>query len=308
MGLGAPGRRDDLVFARIRVAIQDIVPRRAIEHRRFLRDHPDLAAQALLRHVAHILAANHHAPRLGVVKPQHQGDQGRLPRPRSAHDPDLLARRHIQRHTVYAARLAPIGKADILKRDPGLLHHQINRPLAIHQRMRRRQSIHPVLGLANIAVNRHQRMAHPTRHLRNADRNRPRRRNVARRGHTNRPEPKRTANQHHRHHPRHGHQAEPESGGNHAIIQHPLTESADGVQRFAFLVVRMGKEFHRLDIGHGVHHLPRHHRPRPRPRFRAHPNTRHEPADHEEVPDHPKPQRQSHPAVDGRQQQRRPDQ
>jgi hypothetical protein len=53
MRVGALCRRgDDVRLARVRLAIGDVVAHRAVQQRGVLRDHADLRAQRILRHVA----------------------------------------------------------------------------------------------------------------------------------------------------------------------------------------------------------------------------------------------------------------
>ena len=72
MRFGLAGGDFNLFQRGVGAAIADIVQRRAVEHRGFLRDHADLAAQAFLRHVAHILPVDPHRAFFTVVQPQEQ--------------------------------------------------------------------------------------------------------------------------------------------------------------------------------------------------------------------------------------------
>ena len=115
--LGPRRRRLDLGIGRVGPAVADVVAGRAVEHRGLLRDHRDLAAQALLGDLADVLAADDDAPRLDIVEPQQQRDERRLARARGADDADLLARRDLERDVADAALAPAIAEADIVEPD-----------------------------------------------------------------------------------------------------------------------------------------------------------------------------------------------
>jgi adenine-specific DNA methylase len=54
MRLGPFRGGEDLLVGGVGAAVADVLHRRAVEHRGFLRDHRDLVAQAVLRHAADI--------------------------------------------------------------------------------------------------------------------------------------------------------------------------------------------------------------------------------------------------------------
>ena len=137
MRLGAAGGVDHLVLTRPRTAIKDVVTRRAVEHRGFLRDHRDLAAQAFLRQVAHIRLVQHHAPALGVVEPEQQRHEGGLARARRPDDAQFLTRFHVQRQIDNATRIAAIGEAYLIEADASLGPLDLQRAVTVGQGMGR---------------------------------------------------------------------------------------------------------------------------------------------------------------------------
>jgi hypothetical protein len=58
MRFGGAGGGDDLGLGRLGAAVGDVVARAAVEHRGFLRDHADLAAQAFLRDLRRSMAVD----------------------------------------------------------------------------------------------------------------------------------------------------------------------------------------------------------------------------------------------------------
>ena len=78
MRFGLLGRLDHIVFGRIRVAIKDVVAGRAIEHRRFLRDHPDLATQTILADTGDIGTTDPDRAAFHIVQPQKDRHHRRL--------------------------------------------------------------------------------------------------------------------------------------------------------------------------------------------------------------------------------------
>ena len=89
-----PRRGLDLRLRRARPAVGDVGGDRAMQERRVLRDHADRGAQALLRHVADVLAVDADAALLDLVEAQQQVDERRLARARAADQADALARPH----------------------------------------------------------------------------------------------------------------------------------------------------------------------------------------------------------------------
>src|SRR5437764_11924332 len=61
IGMGARRGTLDLVEARIRLAIANVIPDGAMKKRSVLRHHADLGAQAFLRHPGDVLAINENA-------------------------------------------------------------------------------------------------------------------------------------------------------------------------------------------------------------------------------------------------------
>ncbi len=76
------GGGNNLFLACISTAIEQVVPHRAMQQRAVLLHHADMAAQAVLTHSANILAIDQDLPRIRVVEPQKQLNQGRFTRTR----------------------------------------------------------------------------------------------------------------------------------------------------------------------------------------------------------------------------------
>src|SRR5690606_14016139 len=72
-------------------AVEDVLPHRAMEERGVLRHHADLPAQAVLGHLADVLAVDLDPAALRVAEPQQQVDEARLAGAGAADDADLLA-------------------------------------------------------------------------------------------------------------------------------------------------------------------------------------------------------------------------
>ena len=64
------GRRDQVFLGRLGTAVENVLARRAVEHRGFLRDHPDLTPQALLGHTRDILPINRNVTLFRGIEPQ----------------------------------------------------------------------------------------------------------------------------------------------------------------------------------------------------------------------------------------------
>ena len=72
------GRPQYLIIGRVRPAITDIFENRPLEQRNVLRHHRDRLAQALLRDFCDVLAIDHDAALLDVIKPLQQHKNGGL--------------------------------------------------------------------------------------------------------------------------------------------------------------------------------------------------------------------------------------
>ncbi|MPL60848.1 hypothetical protein SDC9_06410 [bioreactor metagenome] len=307
VGLGRLRGGDHLGLGRVGAAVEDVLARRAVEHRGLLRDHADLPAQGFLRHRAQVVAVDAHRALLGVVKPQQQRDEGRFPRPRGADDADPLARADGQGDVIEPARLPAIGEGDVVEGD--LAAHAVQRERAggVGQLMCRGQGAHAVLDLADIAPHRHQRLRHPARHLRDADGDGAGRGDVAGRRGALLPHQDRAADEQNGQQPREGDLRQPIPGAGDSEIAGPVAEGLHRAKRGAVLVLGMGEQLHRLDVGDGVDDLPGDHRPRRGPRLRPAAHMRQEAADQRQIGDQPDGQRQRPPDVDARQQHHRTD-
>ena len=108
MRLGPLGGLDHLHIRGIGAAIFDVVAHRAVQQAAVLLNHADLPPQAFLCHRGNILPIDRDPPAFGVIKPQHQLDQGRFSRPRPPDNADLLARPDGQRDLIKATRATAI--------------------------------------------------------------------------------------------------------------------------------------------------------------------------------------------------------
>ncbi len=77
--LREPRRLLDLLVGRVGPAEGEVLAHGRREEERVLRDHADLAAQRVERHVAHVGAVDRHAPALDVVEARDQRRERRLP-------------------------------------------------------------------------------------------------------------------------------------------------------------------------------------------------------------------------------------
>ena len=291
---------------RIGAAIADIVKGRAVEHRGVLRDHRDLAAQAVLLDAAHIDPVDQHLARLCLVEPQQKGDQRRFPRTRGTDDPQFLARRDGQVDPIDTAILPPIGKACAHEIDAPRGLGQFQRIGGIDQRMGRGQRAHPILDLAQIGVDRHQGETHPARHLRDPHGDRADGRDLARADAIILPQHDTGQHQGHRQDPRRRHQDKAEHGRKHPELQRGAAIALHRGDGGLILVVDMTKQLDRLDIGDGVDDLACHIGPRGGPRLGQRPHARQIPADHRRIGQRPDRQDQADPPIDGGQHQHGP--
>jgi hypothetical protein len=85
------GGADDLLLRGVGLAVGDVLADGAVEEQRLLRHVGDLAAQALLGAVAHVLAIHQHAALLHVVQAQQQLGERGLARAGAPHQANALA-------------------------------------------------------------------------------------------------------------------------------------------------------------------------------------------------------------------------
>src|SRR6185436_19376774 len=117
IGMGAHRGADDLFGFRIRLAIANVVPDRAVEQGGVLGHHADLGAQALLGDLGDILAVNDNAARFEVVEPKKQADERRLPGAGATDEADLLARLQGKRQILDNAALVAIAVLAVVESD-----------------------------------------------------------------------------------------------------------------------------------------------------------------------------------------------
>ncbi len=118
----APRRLGDLVLAGAGAAIADVVADRIVEQHRVLRHDADGAAQAVLAHVAQILAVDADGAAIDVVEAEQQPRDGRFAGAARAHDRDRVARRHAKAQIVQDGAAAVVGEADMVEHDFAARH------------------------------------------------------------------------------------------------------------------------------------------------------------------------------------------
>ena len=136
MRLGFCRRRNHLVLGRVGLAVANVVHRRAVEHRGFLRDHSDAAAQAFLGDLARISTVDFNRPFFGVIQPQQQCNERRFTRTRGPDNAQLFASANRQVNLLDPAFVATVGKTKSLQRDLAPWHLQIIASLAFSTRVR----------------------------------------------------------------------------------------------------------------------------------------------------------------------------
>ena len=117
MGVRLLRRGDHLGVCRLRPAIADVVPHRAMQERGVLRDKPDLRAQAVLPDGGDILPVDEDAPQFEIVEAQQNINERGLARARRPDKPNLLARPDRKRQVLDQPAVAPIMEADSLVAD-----------------------------------------------------------------------------------------------------------------------------------------------------------------------------------------------
>ena len=110
-------RRHDLIGPRAGPAERDVLAQARREHQRRLEHHGDLPAQRAEAIVPHVDAVDEDAPAVGVVEARQEAQEGRLARPRRAHDRDLPSRPDGEAHPVEHAASRNIAEGDVLPLD-----------------------------------------------------------------------------------------------------------------------------------------------------------------------------------------------
>ena len=307
MRLGLHRGGDHFGLGRLGPAVEDVLARRAVEHRGFLRDHGDPAAQAVLRHAAHVAPADQYPAAFDVVEPEQQADQRRLPCPRGADDAQLLAGADVEIDRFDPAGLAAIGEADMVEADRGGVGFQRHRIGGVGQGMGRAEGAHAVLDLAQVGVDRHQGEADPAGHLGDAERDGPDRGDVAGGRAAPGPEPQHRPGQQRRHQPRHRHQREPEEGRDIAEVERAVAIPRHRRQGHAVFQRVVGEELHRPHVRDRVDHQPRGRRPCRGPRGGALAHLGQPPGDEAQIAHQPQRQKRGDLPVDGDEQRRRGD-
>ena len=308
--VGVRGMRggEHLGLGRIGAAIEEVVAHRAVQERRLLLDHADAGAQAGLLDRADVLPVDEDAAALGLVKAQEQLHERRFPRPRAAHDADLLAGADRQ----VDAMEPPAPAAAIAVAEPAQLDraaHPVDRAGArrIGERDRLGDGLEPLGDDTERAEEPRQRPHDPARHRIEPQRERGRGRHRADARLPLHPEPERPARD------RDDEKAveRDERDIHEGIEPHLMGEgAAGGLDRLAGigkLAVVMGEKLDRMDVRIAVDDPPRHGAAGVRARLRGGADARHRPAHKEPVEGKPDEQRQREPRVGIGQQHRRPE-
>ncbi len=119
-----PGRLEDLPFGRIRPPVGDVLPDRAAEQPRVLKNHPHPAPQVVPRHRRDVDTVERDATGVDLVEPHHQVDERGLARARRAHDRDRLAGLGDQREVLDQRRLLDVPERDVLELEAALRSHR----------------------------------------------------------------------------------------------------------------------------------------------------------------------------------------
>ncbi len=107
----------DLLLGGIRTPVLDVVEDRIVEEHGILRHHADRRTQALLGHIANVLAVDGHATGGDIVEAEQDAPYGRLPRPRRANNGHHLASWHLERDVLQDRPVRLVSEVNILETD-----------------------------------------------------------------------------------------------------------------------------------------------------------------------------------------------
>jgi len=117
VGICHTGRLDHLRVSCVRLAKKDVVSNRAVEQKDILQHDGDVLAQALSRHITHIVPIDAYGASRDVVETRDEPGQRRLADTRGAHQGQNTVGGNLQRDILQHGRPALVGKADMIDTD-----------------------------------------------------------------------------------------------------------------------------------------------------------------------------------------------
>jgi len=118
---------DHVLVGGVGPPIADVVHHRVAEQEGILQHDPDLAAQAVGRHVAHVVAVDQHRAAVHVVEARQQVDDGRLARAGRPDDGDGLARLGGQAHAAQHVLVLVVAHPHVAQLDAPLDGRHLDR-------------------------------------------------------------------------------------------------------------------------------------------------------------------------------------
>jgi len=118
-------RREDVLAAGVGPAVGDVVVQRVVEQHGVLRHDADGLAQAVLGHVAHVLAVDQYAAAADVVETEQQTRQGGFAAAAGADHGHLAPGGDREVHIEQDGALGVVGEADVLEADGAVAHRQL---------------------------------------------------------------------------------------------------------------------------------------------------------------------------------------
>src|SRR5690606_38868406 len=115
----------DALVGNVSAAVGDVVADRAVQKCGVLRNHGDMATQAILGYAANILSIDLDAPSLRFEEPQNQIHQCGLAGARAADQPHFLSGRNLQRDMIESTIVVAIVVADFAQLDRSSLDSEI---------------------------------------------------------------------------------------------------------------------------------------------------------------------------------------
>ena len=173
--------------------------------------------------------------------------------------------------------------------------------------MRRRQGLDTIFDLAEIGIKRHQRIAYPSGHLRQAQRNRPSSGNIPSTNAAGIPKPQATAHHHHWQNASQRIETKSKPSRYVTIVNRAVPKTAHRLKRGTIFMIGMGEQLDGFDIGDSINNLTSHCSAGSCARCRPPPDQRHKMPDHQKIGRQPAKQAGCEKKINGRQHQRSPD-
>ena len=300
----------DLVLGRVGATVGDVLAHGTMQQAAVLRHHPDGGAQAVLRHLGHVLPVNGDRPAFDIVKAQQQVHQRGFPRAGPSDQPHAFARRDMQRQVVQHRQRAvdlirAVAEGHIVKAHRARPRDQRLGARCVLHHARDRERGYPVAHRAHVFEQRGEFPHDPMRHVVQPQRQRHRDSNCADADQPARPQHQ--PDEGDRRHQQHVHRRQQhvlQSRQPHLAVNR-LQEAVHAVAHPAFFSVGMREQLDRGDVGIAVDHLPGHGAAGIRLFLRHPAQTRHDLPQHHPVSHAPGHEGQRQPPVlTGRQRQR----